>query len=239
MPFLTKRVSVAHKRAITDYLVAQAPELVRAIPEKEVVLSFPHKQYIIRGDVLAEGGDLAAAFKSSTRILVATIEEQVLAVAEVYEEKEGPYPIMLLTGEAIKPFLNGLTKIEDSVAYKEAENIELRTLNLVGLAMTAIWLHTATREIVMPIGRLPKGIKPNYLYEADAFFRKVRPIAVSQLEQDYVRLLNKRIGLEQERIKLEYKRIALEEERIANTVRENAGNSKCSLSLSIRKEEQM
>jgi hypothetical protein len=215
MPFLTKRVSISHKQAIADYLVAEAPELVSEIPAKEVLLSFPHKQYVLGMDKLTDGSGLEAASVTSTRILVATAQEQVLAVAEVYPAAKGPHPIVLQTGQAITPLLSGLTAVAESTVLKQHDKIEMRSLSLMGLSMTAIWLHTAILDALMPIGVVPKGMKPNHLYQAVAFLRKVRSMAANQVEQEHVQVLQQRIALERERIKVEQQRIILEQERIA------------------------
>jgi hypothetical protein len=220
MPFHIKRIPAAAKHVIAAYLETEvAKQSLRSLMaqgnEKPVKLSFLHEAYALGIDQLAQGVPLTAAIATATRIVVATGEQQVLAVLEI-KKKDESAEVGVETGNSLKRFLEALGYIEKMPVYSEQQAWELRLLRCEPLGFSAIWLHhpAGGADALLLLSKVSAVGKSGEIYREAALLRKLQKAALRQMELNYVAVLQQRLALEQERIVLEQARIQVEQGRI-------------------------
>ncbi len=193
MPIITPSAP----RGAAAVLAANVTELMRAkhtphgmkaaAHPEQLAHSDPHPVYVATLDDLAAGKLLAAAKQTGWRYLLAQNDE-VVGEAEVAAERTAPKgakgakrtkkPGLVFAGLTHGPFtdatVDGLHAAERLPQVEKAD-YELRLLKVPAVYLVALWLHSVSEDILVPLGQTPAGLKKNKPYTEASVIRALRP----------------------------------------------------------------
>jgi hypothetical protein len=160
--------------ALPDPAFEAILEYARRVPEI-TALVLGHEMYQLGLDQLAAGGTLADTRRAATRFVVEHQQAPIAVIDASVARKDGRIAILGLLGASAARDLHATALAIDETRYAKRA-YEFRVLQLPALAVSAIWLHARTEDVLFPFGAAldPKLKGP---LEPGPFFTSMRRLA--------------------------------------------------------------
>ena len=158
---------------------------------EDVSHSEPHPVYVAGLDDLADGKLLAAAKQTGWRYLLVHGDA---AVGEAELSAETRAPRGAKSGRSKEPQFLGLTHgpfaaatidalhAAERLPQIEKADYELRLLKVPAVYLVALWLHSGSEDILIPLGQPPAKLKKNRPYTEAGIIRALRATALRTKE---------------------------------------------------------
>jgi len=158
---------------------------------EDVSHSEPHPVYVAGLDDLADGKLLAAAKQTGWRYLLVHGDA---AVGEAELSAETRAPRGAKSARSKEPQFLGLTHgpftaatidalhAAERLPQIEKADYELRLLKVPAVYLVALWLHSGSEDILIPLGQPPAGLKKNRPYTEAGIIRALRATALRTKE---------------------------------------------------------
>jgi len=148
----------------------------------QMAATVPHPVYQLGLDSIVEDGGLQAAVQVGWRYLLENVSH-VLGFAETTnDEGAGVRFRALSTGTVASTLKDAIATAENLPFVAATDDFELRVLRVPGLALTALWLQSATAEdALIALAPAPEGIVAEQPYRETEFLELLRPLAERRL----------------------------------------------------------
>ncbi|MBA4148855.1 MAG: hypothetical protein H0X66_12135 [Verrucomicrobia bacterium] len=158
-------------------VVRKAPEFLHYVTVEKLRISEPDTSYFVRLDELISGRLCAAAQLNSWRFLLSNGDEVIGEVELNANEKRGK----LMEFVAIHQTHFSAASVQ---ALKKAEKLtkengqyEVRQLKIPSVYLVAIWFHSETDDLIVPLPPAPNGIEAFQFYSEQSLINLLQPAA--------------------------------------------------------------
>lgn len=156
---------------------------------KDLSLSPPYRSYVVSLETAAAGALLRKPFRGWRYIVCKRgldSRDEPLFVAEISQERgrEELGVTHLSKSPGLQRALARLAEIEESASVK-GRNYEVRLLEVIGLALSAWWLHEdgpEGRDLFVPLTEAMPPLVYGGLYEKEKFVRIIQEMGRKRLE---------------------------------------------------------
>jgi hypothetical protein len=138
--------------------------------------------YTLRLDRLVAGDGLAAATPTGWRTLVTGTAHGTVS-ADADASGAGMQVQQVSRGPAVAGLAEAVVAAQDAGAGDEV--YELRMLQIPGISLTAVWLHSTegADDLLVPAAPAPAGLEPAQALRADDLLTRIAPLAATNLAE--------------------------------------------------------
>jgi hypothetical protein len=152
---------------------------------EDLAVADPHQSYFAPLTALVKGELLKAASPTAWRYLVV---QGMNAVADV-ELGHGKTldDNLHFLGLNEGPFAQGTITalhVAEKLPQTQQRDYELRFLTVPAVYLAALWLHSASDDLLIPLAPAPENLEPNHPYSESQIIEALRPSAVRAAKAD-------------------------------------------------------
>lgn len=153
--------------AFADH-AAFTTEALRGARADQLDVSTPHQVFAMGLDDITGGGGLDRAQPVGWRYLIES-DGQVIASAETMPAPDGTQQVAQFTEGPFVDATDKAVKTIRKLPRLEATGFELRLLRIPALYLMALWLHSPTEDLLVPLQPSPIGKEGKAMAAAEFF----------------------------------------------------------------------
>lgn len=154
-------------RTFADH-AAFTTKALRGARADRLDVSTPHQIFALELDDITGGGGLDRAQPVGWRYLIES-EGQVIASAETMPAPDGTQQVAQFTEGPFVDATDKAVKTIRKLPKLEAAGFELRLLRIPALYLMALWLHSPTEDLLVPLQPSPIGKEGKAMQAAEFF----------------------------------------------------------------------
>ncbi len=140
----------------------------------------PHRVYTIGREAILRDVLLSTAVPVAWRYLLVT-QEAAVSAAELSDKGDGGLAFSEVNdGPFVQATIEALTTAE-ALDEVQRGDFELRLLKIPAVYVVALWLHSETDDLIIPMAPAPRGVTAGRAYSADDLLQALRPLALRSL----------------------------------------------------------
>lgn len=137
----------------------------------------PHRVYTIGRDALLRDELLSAARPVAWRYLLVT-QDAAISAAELNVTGDGELVFSEVNeGPFVQATIETLSAAE-ALDEVQRGDFELRLLKIPAVYVVALWLHSDTSDLIVPMTPVPAGVSSGHVYSPTDLLEALRPLAL-------------------------------------------------------------
>jgi hypothetical protein len=175
-------------RTVGEIFTSQAPGsagLMRSSRLEELSVADPHQSYFVPLTALTEGKLLKSATAAAWRYLVVQGANAVADVELGLTKTLTARPQFLALNEG--PFAQGTVAalhVAEKLPQTQQRDYELRFLTVPAVYLAALWLHSASDDVLIPLAPAPDGLEADRPYSEAQVLEALRPSAAQAVKSN-------------------------------------------------------